>query len=375
MRACKAISFEIFRSHDCVSQVRYRKTLAESPQASDQNHEIISRPGAVRFQPSDTFVAIWTVGDVFAVTRLSALHSHPRQKIVNMPHGPLKQDGDHVPSFAERINRLSKKRQELIRPIQEHPREYVLLAIRGVAAKLGTDPATVLRIVRGMGFANYRKFKEYLHELSIASATSLEVMRTQDGQHSTIVAHGHKALEQDIRNLHALRNTLDMKRLAALAKRIHGAQRILILGGDLAISLVHFLQYRLTLLGFPVAAAITPGQSANAARNCGKRDLVIALSFRRGLRQTVEGLRQAHANGAYCVGITDTFISPIARFSDECFLTPVEAHLSNSYAAPMSFLNVLLTVCAHYRRARTVRILKKADEEQRHGFRWYADEA
>ena len=135
-----------------------------------------------------------------------------------MPHGQLK-DGDHAPSFAERINRLSKKRQELIRPIQEHPREYVLLAIRGVAAKLGTDPATVLRIVRGMGFANYRKFKEYLHELSIASATSLEVMRTQDGQHSTIVAHGHKALEQDIRNLHALRNTLDMKRLAALAEK------------------------------------------------------------------------------------------------------------------------------------------------------------
>ena len=286
-----------------------------------------------------------------------------------MQPGHIRHDNDHALSFAERITGLSKKRQELIRPVQEHPREYVLLAIRGVAAKLRTDPATVSRIVRGMGFANYRQFKEYLHELSIASATSLEVMRTQDGAHSSLLGHGHKTLDQDIRNLHALRNTLDMKRVAGVAKRIHDAEQILILGGDLAISLVHFLQYRLTLLGFPAIAAMTPGQSANAARNCGKRDLVIALSFRRGLRQTVEGLRQAHANGAYCVGITDTFISPVARFSDECFLTPVEGHLSNSYAAPMSFLNVLLTVCAHYRRARTVRILKKADEEQRHGFR------
>src|SRR5947209_5663297 len=220
--------------------------------------------------------------------------------------------GDHVLTFAERINRLSKKRRELIRPVQENPRDYVLLPIRDVAGKLGTDPATVLRIVRGLGFGGYRKFKGYLHELSIASATSLEGMKSHTGTDSSILSHGHKALEQDIRNLHALRNTLDMKRVIALAKRIHEAGRILVLGGDLAISLVDFLTYRLTGLGFAVSAATTPGSSANAARNCGKHDLVIAISFRRGLRQTVEGLQQAQANGAHCVGITDTFISPIA---------------------------------------------------------------
>jgi DNA-binding MurR/RpiR family transcriptional regulator len=279
--------------------------------------------------------------------------------------------GDHILSFAERLNQLNKKRRQLIRPIQEHPRDYVLLPIRDAAGKLGTDPATVLRIVRGLGFGSYRDFKAYLHELSIASATSLEGMRAHADSDSSILSHGHKALEQDIRNLHALRNTLDMKRVAGLAKRIHEARRILILGGDLAISLVHFLEYRLTVLGFPVSSATTPGHSSNAARHCGKKDLVIAVSFRRGLRQTVEGLLQAHANGAHCVGITDTFVSPIARFADESFLMPVEAYLSNSYTAPMSFLNVLLTVCAHYRRSRTVRILKKVDQEQRYGFRWY----
>lgn len=291
---------------------------------------------------------------------------------IGMDH-TQKGSAGHAPSFAERMSRLSKKRRELVRPVQEHPREYVLLTIRGAADRLGTDPATLLRTARDLGFGSYREFKAYLHELSIASATSLEAMRTHMDSESSLLSHGHQALEQDLRNLHALRNTLDMKKVAELAKRIHQARRILVLGGDLAISLVQFLEYRLTLLGFAVLAATTPGQTANVTRNCGKQDLVIAMSFRRGLRQTVEGLQQARSNGAYCVGITDTFISPIARFSDECFLTPVEAHLSNSYAVPMSFLNVLLTVCAHYRRARTVRILRKAEREQRHGFRWYVD--
>jgi DNA-binding MurR/RpiR family transcriptional regulator len=275
-------------------------------------------------------------------------------------------------SFAERIARLSKKRRELIRPVQEHPRDYVLLSIRDVAAKLGTDASTVLRMVRGMGFHSYRDFKAYLHELSIASATSLEGMRDHMAD-SSILSHGHKALEQDIRNLHALRNTLDVKRVVALAKRVHEAHRIIVLGGDLAISLVHFLDYRLNVLGFPATSATTPGYTANATRTLGRQDLVMAISFRRGLRQTIEGVLQAKANGAYCVGITDTFISPIARLCHETFLVPVEAHLSNSYTAPMSFLNVLLTVCAHYRRTRTFRILKKVDQEQRHGFRWYSE--
>jgi DNA-binding MurR/RpiR family transcriptional regulator len=238
-----------------------------------------------------------------------------------------------------------------------------------MAERLKTDPATVLRIVRGLGFGSYRSFKVYLHELAIASATSLEGMRTEPD--SGILSHGRRALEQDVRNLHALRNTLDLSRLVEVARRLHKARRILILGGDLAISLAHYLQYRLTLLGFPAVAVTTPGQSANATRICGNQDLVIAISFRRGLRQTVEGCQQAHSNGAYCIGITDTFVSPIARFADECFLTPVEAHLSNSYAAPMSFLNALLTICAHLNRARTLRFLKKADKEQRFGFRWY----
>ena len=75
--------------------------------------------------------------------------------------------------LAERIDQLSSKRQEIIRPILEHPREYVLLSVRAMAQRLHTDPATIVRIVRGLGFATYREFQRHLHELSLAFATSL----------------------------------------------------------------------------------------------------------------------------------------------------------------------------------------------------------
>jgi RpiR family carbohydrate utilization transcriptional regulator len=276
-----------------------------------------------------------------------------------------------VLSFADRISRLNKSRQEIVRPVQEHPREFVLMSIRVMAERLKTDPATLLRIARGMGFSSYPHFKSYLHELSIASATSLEGMQGSNPNESSLVSHGRKALERDLHNLHSLRNTLDMNRVIALAKRIYRAKRIVLLGGDMAVGLIDFLDYKLTLLGLPVAAAISPGKSIHATRGLGRQDLVLALSFRRCLRQTVEGVQQARANGAYTVGITDTFVSPLARFANECFLTSVEAPFSNSYVVPMSFIHVLFTICAHYRRSRTLTLLKKADQEQRSGYRWY----
>ena len=278
---------------------------------------------------------------------------------------------DHL-SFADRIAGLNKTRQEIIRPVQEHPREFVLMSIRQMAQRLKTDPATVLRIARGLGFNSYPQFKAYLHELSIASATSLEGMQTSSPNESSLASHGRKALERDLHNLHSLRNTLDMNRVVNLAERIYTAKRIVLLGGDMAIGLVDFLDYKLTLLGLPVIPAVTPGKTMHVTRTLGKHDLVIALSFRRCLRQTVEGVQQARASGAYTVGITDTFVSPLARFADECFLTSVEAPFSNSYSAPISFIHVLFTICAHYRRARTLALLKKAAQEQQTGFRWYS---
>ena len=56
-------------------------------------------------------------------------------------------------NLAERLENLTSKRQEIIRPILEDPREYVLLSVRAMAQRLSTDPATIVRIVRGLGFA------------------------------------------------------------------------------------------------------------------------------------------------------------------------------------------------------------------------------
>src|SRR5207237_8542245 len=99
--------------------------------------------------------------------------------------------------LGERIEQLSVKRQEVIRPILEHPREYVLLSVRAMAKRLRTDPATIVRIVRGLGFGSYREFQRHLHELSLAFATSLDTM--QSGAHyPSVPAHVVESQHRDL---------------------------------------------------------------------------------------------------------------------------------------------------------------------------------
>ncbi|MDP9147251.1 MAG: SIS domain-containing protein, partial [Acidobacteriota bacterium] len=166
---------------------------------------------------------------------------------------------------------------------------------------------------------------------------------------------------------------LDARRLVSLAKRLHSARRIVILASDLACYLANYFEYQISLVGLPVFAPTSGGQIAYLSRSVNKQDLVIAISFRRGLRQTVEGAQMASSRGAYCVGIADTYLSPLARTCDELLIASVEStSFGASYTAPVSLLNAILAACGQYRRAETLEMVKEIAEEQRKGFRWYS---
>jgi len=274
-------------------------------------------------------------------------------------------------NLQDRLGRLTAKRQEILRPVLEQPRGFVLSSVRDMAKRLHTDPATVVRIVRVLGFETFRDFQRHLHDLSIAFATSADTMQTGDvdrGRHAYIA----DSIDRDLKNVQAVKNSLDAPRLAGLAKRIYTARRVVLLAGDLAAFLADYLEYQLSLLGLPVFAATSAGRIGHLTRSLTKDDLAIAISFRRGLRQTVEGLHQARERGAHCVAITDTFLSPLARSAQEIFLSGIEtASFAASYAAPVALVNALLAACGQIRKSETLEIVREISEEQRHGYRWY----
>jgi DNA-binding MurR/RpiR family transcriptional regulator len=282
-------------------------------------------------------------------------------------------DGSVV-DWGRRIAKLAPQKQELIRPVIENAGDFLFLSIRAMAERLDTDTATILRIVRAMGFAGYPDFRRYLHQLTIANASSLQSMLSSPAKDSDIPAHVWDSLQQDQKNLAGLTDSLDADDLAALAKRLWGARRIVLIAGDLASTLVWYLEHHLTMLGLPVFAATNPGRIVALLRSVNKNDVVIAISFYRGLRQTVEGMKQAKTKDAYCIGIADTLASPLVGYADQCLFTSVRTHhFGDSYVAPIALINVLLAACANYRRQHTLRIMQETAKDEQHGYRWFED--
>jgi DNA-binding MurR/RpiR family transcriptional regulator len=272
------------------------------------------------------------------------------------------------------IEKLAPSRQEIVRQILAEPRTYVLLSLRTASRRLKVDAATLLRTVQAMGFGRYHDFQKYLHDRSIAFSTALDGMEKASERGNSVEALIGNSIDRDIGNLRQLRSSLDRSRIVALANRLHDARRILVFAGDMSRSLAMYLDYNLGTLGLNTVAALTPGEIVHRVRHVNNKDVVIAISYGRGLQQTVEGLKYAKANGSHCVGVSDSFLSPLASLADQFFVTSTE-HLSyaDSYVAGMAFINAILVACANVHRRRSVLLLKRVAQEQRSGFRWYAE--
>src|SRR5580698_486370 len=278
----------------------------------------------------------------------------------------------HFPtSMPLQLQQLSEARREIIRPVLESPREFVLLNIRDMARRLETGPATVVRIVRALGFDTYKDFQHYL---SVSSATILDSMQAGGNTETSTILRGSRRQIQQ--NIDFILERLDLQQIQNIASRIDQAERVLLLGGDMAAPLVEYMEYHLTIAGLPVVAATSPGRATHLARSTGKKDVAIGISFRRGLRMTIEGVQRANENGSYCIGVTDSPLSPLARFSDELVIVPINSlSFAASYVAPIALIDLITAGVGSLRRKQVVDRLKEADQEQKHGYRWYQTES
>jgi DNA-binding MurR/RpiR family transcriptional regulator len=104
------------------------------------------------------------------------------------------------------------------------------------------------------------------------------------------------------------------------------------------------------------------------------KDLLVAFSFGRGLRDTIEAVKSARRRNVPSFGITDSEKTPIARYCDT-FLVASAGRTSfiDSYVAPTAAINAILVACAHSQSARSLEHLRRSEEENFASARWYSE--
>lgn len=275
----------------------------------------------------------------------------------------------------ERLNhcRLSSRRQKLLRAILTNAEDTYFLTSRKLAERYEVDVATIVRTIQALGYEKYEDFVSDLRTHFVLNITPYTVMKAAAREHRSIASHVQHSLQMDSTNLNALRGSLDVDKVVQLARQIGRSRHIVVVGIDLAATLAYLLSYALVTLGFHAESPVGSTGSVHQKINLlGPKDLVIAISFGRCLRETVSAAQRARARGVPTFGITDSDRTPIARYCDSFWTAPIANPAFNgSYVAPVAAVNALLVACAHIKPQRTLALLKQKQEELVSGTRWF----
>lgn len=272
--------------------------------------------------------------------------------------------------------RLHVRRRRLVQAILENAEEACFLSSRELARRHGVDPATIVRTAQALGYQRFGDFSADLRQHFLGGLTPYAVMKAAAKQPLDLSGRVRQSLHEDFERVRTLQAGLSPEQVIALARQIRYARRVVVVGVDLAGSLSGFLAYSLRALGFDAAA---PGGSAgdllHHVRFLTGKDLLIAISFRKCLRETVDAVLRAHSRGVPTFGITDRREGPLGRYCDRFLTVSIESSaFTGSYVAAMATLNAIIVACAHHSPKRSLAALQNTRDEYTTGPRWFQEE-
>jgi len=280
-----------------------------------------------------------------------------------------------IERLAQSQSHLSKSRRQLLQAILEDHEETFFLSSRELAERYGVDAATIVRTIQALGYEKFADFSADLRRHFVMQITPYTAMKAAAQTKGSVIDHIHHSIERDLKNLNSLKALLNPDRIVELAKLIYRSQRIVVVGIDFAATLAWPLAYGLMRLGLSAEAPIgSAGHLKHKIRTLTKKDLLIAISFGLGLKETVEAVLLARKQDVPTFGLTDSDTSPIARYCDAYVIAPTtRASFIDSYVAPVAAINAILVACAHMRPHRSLAFLSQSDEEPMLKARWYQD--
>jgi DNA-binding MurR/RpiR family transcriptional regulator len=270
---------------------------------------------------------------------------------------------------------LSSSRQRLLRQILDESNETFFLSSREMGRRYNVDSATIIRTVQALGYEKFADFAQDLREHFVTQITPYTAMKAAERTQQTVSDRVRQSVDQDLENLNAFKANLDPDKIVEIAKQINQARRIVVIGIDFAASLAGSLAYALVRLGFDADAPVgSSGVVQNKIKIMTRKDLLIAISFGRGLRETIAAVQGARRRNVPSFGITDGDATPIAKYCDSYLVATIaRTSFIDSYVAPAAAVNAILVACAHSQSARSLEHLRESEEEHFASARWYSE--
>ncbi|MDP2774851.1 MAG: MurR/RpiR family transcriptional regulator [Nocardioides sp.] len=232
--------------------------------------------------------------------------------------------------IAARHRDLSPQERRAAATLLEHLDDLATYRAAELATLAGVSKATMSRLFRSLGYADFGEVREQLRE-------------TRHGGEPRLVAGGSDLPDHVDREGEAVRRAIEQASLPDAVALLVAARRVLVVGWRNSHPVALHLRQQLTHLRSDVRLAPLPGQVVSEElADLGSGDVVVAVGFRRRPAGFGAFVAEARATGADVLLIADPTAIEHARLATVWLECSVATGLAfDSYAAAMSLVSAL----------------------------------
>lgn len=246
-----------------------------------------------------------------------------------------------------------------------HLNDAILSNTMQIAKRAGVSEATVIRCVNRLGFTSFSEFKRIIGQKVLEEASTsrrlIDSSETLKSSRSLFM----DIISGDIEKIEELNRTISEKTFHKAVNTLCGARNLYILGLRSSYALAFYLAFDLRFFLDSVRLIeLGVGDIPEQVRDINPSDVLVAISFKRHTRKTVEIAKTIKQKGAYIIAITNSELSPTAQIADLALVadTKIPAYFE-SYTAPMSLLNALITAIALKHKDKAIPMLDRLEKE------------
>ncbi|MCI8803163.1 MAG: MurR/RpiR family transcriptional regulator [Oscillibacter sp.] len=244
---------------------------------------------------------------------------------------------------------FSKGQKRIAAYILENYDKAAFMTASRLGSLAGVSESTVVRFAFELGYDGYPSMQRALQEMIRSRLTS-----TQRIQAAEDIFSGQDVLpaviQSDIDKLRLMSSQANQSEFDRVVDKLMGCRHIYIFGVRSSSFVAGYLNFYMHLLreNVTLVQSSAAGEIFEQLLRIGPGDVMLAISFPRYSKVTINTVKFARDRGASVVAITDNASSPIYQLSDAALLAPCEMiSFVDSMVAPLSLMNALVVTISN----------------------------
>ncbi len=251
---------------------------------------------------------------------------------------------DLISDISSMMPNFSKGQRLIAHYIVTHYDKAAFMTAARLGQAVGVSESTVVRFASELGFDGYPALQKCLQELirnRLTNVQRLEITGEQIGEGDLL----ERVLSMDINKIRRTLEETSRQDFSDTVDALMEAKTVYIMGMRSASALANFIYFYFNHI-FENVELVNANTTSDVFEHIIKmksEDVFVAISFPRYSKTTSSAISFAKERGAKTIAITDSSVSPIAKFADfKLFARSDMASFVDSLVAPLSLINALI---------------------------------